>query len=47
MSSSELVVHVDENDVVLGGIPRAEAHSEKRLLHREVDIFLVNKYGLY
>ena len=43
---SDLVVQVSENDEVLGRVSRKIAHSEARILHREVDIFVINEYGI-
>ena len=42
----EIIVKVSENDEVLGGVDRAVAHGTGRILHREADFFLINKYGV-
>ena len=42
--SEPLVIHVDENDSVLGYVPKLQAHQEG-LLHRAVSILLFNEKG--
>ncbi len=42
--SEPLVIHVDENDSVLGYVPKLQAHQEG-LLHRAVSILLFNDKG--
>jgi len=44
MSAKELFDVVDENDEVIGVLPRAEVHRERRL-HRAVHIFVFNAAG--
>ena len=39
-----MVIHVDENDTVIGLVPKLEAH-EKGLLHRAVSVLLFNSKG--
>jgi len=42
---TELFYLVDEQDNVLGSIPRADAHANKSNIHRAVDIALLNDRG--
>jgi isopentenyl-diphosphate delta-isomerase len=41
----ELVVLVDENNTVLGTMPKAEVHKERTPLHRAFSLFLFNPRG--
>lgn len=42
---AELFYLVDENDNVLGSIPRGEAHKDRTKIHRSVSIVLINDQG--
>lgn len=41
----ELFYHVDKHDQVLGSITRGQAHADRTLIHRAVDIIITNNHG--
>jgi len=41
-NQAELFYRVDKNDKVIGSVPRSEAHADRNIIHRAVDIAITN-----
>lgn len=44
-SKEEILDLVDENDLVIGQVPKSQAHMDPNLLHREIALLIYNDQG--